>query len=79
MHRTTDRESLWIYTSHVSRYASIHRASCGFCNAGDGVGGGRNEFQGGWRGPFSSLDVAFQQVVLNKRAVKEMRYCMRCL
>ncbi len=79
MQSTTCQESLWIYTSHISRYASIHRSSCGFCNAGNGVGGGRIEFQGGWRGPFPSVDAAVQQVLLNKRAVKEMRYCLRCL
>ena len=75
---TPTEQSVWIYTNLIGRYASIHRAFCGFCNAGEGLGG-RNEYQGGWRGPFSSVEMAVQQVLLNKRAVKEMRYCQRCL
>lgn len=79
MANTPTEQSVWIYTNLIGRYTSIHRAHCGFCNAGEGVAGGRNEFQSGWRGPFPTVDLAVQQVMLNKHVVKEVRYCRRCL
>ncbi len=75
----SSQEHLWIYTSHIGHYASIHRAECGFCNSGSGLGAGRNEYHGGWRGPFPSVDEAVQQVLMNRETLKEMRYCQRCL
>ncbi len=74
-----DYRGFWIYHSRVGRYAAIHRADCGFCNHGRGVGGGYNQYHASWVGPFRSLDDAARQVFTRTRVVQQLRYCQRCV
>ena len=69
---------LWIYDSRTGRYAAIHRAKCGFCNQGSGLGGGYNPLLGAWRGPFRDLDEASLYVLTYRATLQEVRYCRRC-
>lgn len=79
MATSSPNELYWIYDSRTGRYAAIHRAGCGFCNHGEGVGGGYNHFLAIWRGPFRSLDEAAQHVFGSLREFHQMRYCRRCV
>lgn len=72
-------EVFWIYDSRVRRYAAIHRADCGFCSQGTGMGGGYNPLLASWRGPFRSLDEAAHHVFAGSPTLREMRYCLRCV
>ena len=72
-------EEFWIYNSLAGRYAAIHRAGCGFCNGGEGIGGGYNHLLAFWRGPFRTLDEAAQNIFARPKTVHQMRYCRRCV
>lgn len=74
-----EKNLFWIYNSLTGRYVAIHRAQCGFCNSGKGVGGGYNRLFAIWRGPFRTLDEAAQHVFALPETVQEMRFCRRCL
>jgi hypothetical protein len=79
MATSTAREWFWIYDSRIARYAAIHRADCGFCNQGSGMGGGYNRLLASWRGPFRTLDEAARHVLTSHSTFQEMRYCRRCV
>jgi hypothetical protein len=75
---TSDSNDLfWIYDSRTGRYAAIHRADCGFCNQGSGLGGGYNPLLGSWRDLFRDLDEASHDVLACRSTFQEMRYCRR--
>ena len=76
---TLFENSIWVYNSIVSSYATIHRAKCPFCNEGTGMDGRRNQLLAFWRGPFSSFDDAVQSVFANVRSLNELRYCRHCV
>jgi F-type H+-transporting ATPase subunit beta len=79
MEPRTRNELFWVYDSLTGRYAAIHREGCGFCNRGEGIGGGYNRQLALWRGPFRSLDEAAQHVFARPETVQQMRYCRRCV
>ena len=79
MPSSDSNDLFWIYDSRTGRYAAIHRATCGFCNQGSGLGGGYNPLLGSWRGPFCDLDEASHHVLAYHATLQEMRYCRRCV
>ena len=54
--------SFWVYENWVRDKAIVHRASCAFCNDGNGLHGSRQTKSSTWHGPFETgadaLDVA---------------------
>jgi len=74
----TEQEFFWIYENHIKRYAAIHRAECGFCNRGEGVGGGYNRHHAAWMGPYESLDDAAHKLLARISTLHDIRYCTRC-
>jgi len=79
MEPPTINELFWIYDSLTGRYAAIHRAGCGFCNHGEGIGGGYNPLLAKWRGPFRNLEEAARHVFAHPATVQQIRYCRRCV
>lgn len=66
----------WIYENwRAESKAVIHRASCGFCNDGQGFKPNPLGDQNGkWHGPFSTFEEAERSAKITGRPVK---YC-RC-
>lgn len=50
----------WIYENWRANghRATVHRASCGHCNDGEGQKGGTRSDNGRWLGPFAHVDEA---------------------
>jgi hypothetical protein len=68
----------WVYENKIKRYAAIHRANCGFCNQGEGIGVGYNRLHASWRGPFASLDEA-ARLIFARPTLHGFMFCNRCL
>jgi len=70
-------EEFWIYENwraHGHR-ATLHRASCSFCNRGEGLRPGSSAANGKWLGPF--LDGALA-VAEARETRAEVRVCGTC-
>ncbi|MEX1303687.1 MAG: hypothetical protein WEA84_00800 [Rhodovibrionaceae bacterium] len=74
---TTADGAFWVYENWTHNYAAVHRASCSFCNDGQGAHPGSGKSNGEWLGPFDSLDAAQQRAVRTKR--QDIRRCGICI
>lgn len=66
----------WVYENWTHRYASVHDASCSFCNGGRGTHAGSSKDNGRWHGPFSSGEEAWSWAHQTGR--DEIRRCTVC-
>jgi len=65
----------WVYRNWIHRRARLHRASCGYCNAGAGTQGTQGTATGEWK-PFASR--ADGEAWLNGLGYADVRVCGMC-
>jgi hypothetical protein len=65
----------WYYDNRVHRYTKIHRADCGYCNAGEGFQARRQDVAGAWHGAFGSFAQAHAAASRTGHPVSSCKTC----
>lgn len=67
----------YLYDNNRNRYATIHKASCRFCNYGKGMHSSNKITKNGrWLGPFK--DKVTAEMAVHKTKKKFIRLCYIC-
>ncbi len=70
------REGYWVYNNWVHDYATVHEASCAYCNDGRGTQGSTSTENSEWLGPFATTDEAWRAAKNTGRS--DPRPCKAC-
>ena len=71
----------WVYENWQEKHASIHKATCGLCNDGQGCHNTSNQENGRWFGPYETYNLALheaQTFVHNNNCENDLKICNQC-